>query len=214
MVPAKPTFTPKRFKPSEADDRVTTRLLDVVKFANEGNFERQKLEGTYPWYKAIDMVHFALRLSGVVVCDTNSETGGSSVTMNRRMAQEYLGTRGDLSVEAIKYYLGEDAIYRLRSTRFVAGLTSDLSSYLVAATHMGNEGPAERIAKSMHLSDFDSNTRNTISTVFGLPPDFNMELIQNAPTRPADLDKVTVGRATIPAYAGHCYTEPPALPLK
>lgn len=152
-----------------------TRRLGAVIVQAECGALRQHAPQPECYWKSLDLVHVALHLNGARVWDVDSETGGSSITPNRRLAEEYLFVRGPLTVATVERYLGVTAY---PSTKLLVGLGARLREHSVPATHFGNEGKNELITSSMKISDLDPVSQLLVREVFELTSEFDTEFVR------------------------------------
>ena len=160
-------------------NKLTADLRRVLDMA-EASSLRNHVPSSGVYWKALDLVHLALRLNGMNVWDVRSPTGGSSVTISPELAKSYLFSYSRLTKEVIEKYLGikHDTLSPLPSTKILVGLSDRLHGHTRWATHPNNEGKKELITDSMRISDMDETSQSLIREVFQLPPDFDVELIQ------------------------------------
>lgn len=129
--------------------------------------------GTY--WRAFDMVHVALHLSGVRVWSTESYTGGVSIGADRSRAERWVGYREPLTINALRC-AQPFAEVSFMSGRLLVSLSDRLEAHIGPATHPNKE-LGELTATSMRMSDIDAASREILGELFQLPADYDTEFV-------------------------------------
>ena len=160
-----------------ARELLTEYLEGLAPYADSRSFDSHE-PGSGNYWKAIDLVHVALHLSGVRVWATDSYSDGASVAVDRSDAERYVGRVDFLTTDTLRC-VQPFARVSFMANRLLVGLSPRIEAYTKPATHPSNIGSGELTATSMRLSDIDPASRDVIGEVFQLPPDYDTEFVYN-----------------------------------
>lgn len=161
--------------PSNPDRELLARYLTgLVPYVDRGEaYSHTPDPGTY--WRALDMVHVALHLSGVRVWSTESYTGGASIGADRSRAERWAGYGDPLALNALRS-VQPFAQVSFGPRRLVVGLGDRLEDHIRPATHPSKE-PGELTATSLRMSDIDPASREVLGELFRLPSAYDTEFV-------------------------------------
>jgi hypothetical protein len=154
---------------------LTQYLVNLAPYAESREIYNHEPESGMYW-RAFDLVHVALHLSGVRVWSTDSYTGGASLATERSRAARYTGHVDPLTTNTLRC-VQPFAQVSFMAGRLLAGLSDRMEPYTKPATHPSSEGSGEFTANSMRLSDMDAASRGVVNDIFQLPPDYDTEFV-------------------------------------